>query len=103
MIQKFDKSFEEHLLEVEIESGMDNGMESKFVAEDEPQMDSKPSDLTLKITYEPLPQFQKGSVVIFRIRAPGLASIKGSPLLANLDSVPSFTPVLTSTSRWCSS
>ena len=62
---------EENHLEVEIKSGMDDGMESKVVAEDEPQMGSKHGDLTLKIATEPPPQFQKGSVVIFRIRSPG--------------------------------
>ena len=54
---------------------MDDGVESKVVVEDEPQMDSKPDDLTLKIITEPLFQFENGSVVIFRIRSLGLLSM----------------------------
>ena len=44
---------EEHHLEVEIETGMDDGMESKFVAEGEAHMDGEPGDLILKIATEP--------------------------------------------------
>ena len=50
---------EEHLLEVEIETGMDDGMESKFVAEGEPHMDGEPGDLVLKIKTEPHPRFER--------------------------------------------
>jgi DnaJ family protein B protein 11 len=35
---------EEHLLEVEIEAGMSDGMETKFVAEGEPHLDGEPGD-----------------------------------------------------------
>ena len=44
---------EEHHLEVEIETGMDDGMESKFVAECELHIDGEPGDLILKIATEP--------------------------------------------------
>jgi len=50
---------EEHLLEVEIETGMDDGMESKFVAEGEPHMDGEPGDLVLKIKTQPHPRFER--------------------------------------------
>lgn len=40
---------EEHLLEVEVEPGMGNGMEHKFVAEGEPHADGEPGDLVLQI------------------------------------------------------
>ena len=50
---------EEHHLEVEIETGMDDGMESKFVAEGEPHMDGEPGDLILKIATEPHPRFER--------------------------------------------
>jgi len=50
---------EEHLLEVEIETGMDDGMESKFVAEGEPHMDGEPGDLVLKIKTEPHSKFER--------------------------------------------
>jgi len=50
---------EEHHLEVEIETGMDDGMESKFVAEGEPHMDGEPGDLILKIRTEPHPKFER--------------------------------------------
>jgi len=50
---------EEHLLEVEIETGMTNGMESKFVAEGEPHMDGEPGDLILRITTQPHPRFER--------------------------------------------
>lgn len=50
---------EEHLLEVEVESGMIDGMESKFVAEGEPHMDGDPGDLVLKIRTVPHPRFER--------------------------------------------
>jgi len=50
---------EEHLLEVEIETGMTDGMESKFVAEGEPHMDGDPGDLILRIKTEPHPRFER--------------------------------------------
>ena len=40
---------EEHHLEVEVEQGMTDGMETKFVAEGEPHVDGEPGDLILKI------------------------------------------------------
>jgi len=50
---------EEHLLEVEIETGMTDGMESKFVAEGEPHMDGEPGDLILKIKTQPHTKFER--------------------------------------------
>lgn len=50
---------EEHLLEVEIETGMTDGMESKFVAEGEPHMDGEPGDLILRIKTQPHPRFER--------------------------------------------
>ena len=40
---------EEHHLEVEVEQGMTDGMETKFVAEGEPHVDGEPGDLLLRI------------------------------------------------------
>ena len=40
---------EEHHLEVEVEQGMTDGMETKFVAEGEPHVDGEPGDLILRI------------------------------------------------------
>ena len=50
---------EEHLLEVEIESGMTDGMETKFVAEGEPHVDGEPGDLVLRIRSAPHPKFER--------------------------------------------
>merc|ERR1712045_978133 len=50
---------EEHLLEVEIETGMDDGMESKFVAEGEPHTDGDPGDLILRIKTQPHTKFER--------------------------------------------
>merc|ERR1712172_440148 len=50
---------EEHHLEVEIETGMMDGMEHKFHAEGEPHMDGEPGDLILKIATEPHPRFER--------------------------------------------
>merc|ERR1740128_610465 len=50
---------EEHLLEVEIESGMMDGMEHKFVSEGEPHMDGEPGDLVLQIKTRPHPKFER--------------------------------------------
>ena len=50
---------EEHLLEVEVENGMVDGMETKFVAEGEPHIDGEPGDLILKIRTEPHPRFER--------------------------------------------
>ena len=45
---------EEHHLEVEVEQGMSDGMETKFVAEGEPHVDGDPGDLILRIQGGPL-------------------------------------------------
>ena len=50
---------EEHLLEVEIESGMTDGMETKFVAEGEPHVDGEPGDLVLRIRSAPHTKFER--------------------------------------------
>jgi DnaJ family protein B protein 11 len=50
---------EEHLLEVEIESGMSDGMETKFVAEGEPHLDGEPGDLIIKIRTYPHLRFER--------------------------------------------
>merc|ERR1711874_258414 len=50
---------EEHLLEVEIENGMTDGMETKFVAEGEPHVDGEPGDLVLRIRTSPHPEFER--------------------------------------------
>ena len=44
---------EEHHLEVDIERGMNDGLESKFANQGEPHMDNELGDLILKITTEP--------------------------------------------------
>jgi DnaJ-class molecular chaperone len=57
---------EEHLLEVEVEPGMKDGMESKFIAEGEPHLDGDPGDLILKIKTYPHPKFErKGKFKLF--------------------------------------
>ena len=50
---------EEHLLEVEVEIGMQDGMETKFVAEGEPHIDGEPGDLLLHIKTMPHNQFER--------------------------------------------
>lgn len=50
---------EEHLLEVEVETGMKDGMETKFVAEGEPHVDGDPGDLILRIKTYPHPKFER--------------------------------------------
>lgn len=50
---------EEHLLEVEVEVGMQDGMETKFVAEGEPHIDGEPGDLLLHIKTMPHKQFER--------------------------------------------
>merc|ERR1719205_132592 len=50
---------EEHLLEVEVEVGMQDGMESKFVAEGEPHIDGEPGDLLLHIKTMPHSLFER--------------------------------------------
>lgn len=39
---------EERVLEVEIETGVQDGYETRFVAEGEPHMDGEPGDLIIK-------------------------------------------------------
>ena len=58
-IKKFRFVNEEHLLEVEIESGMSDGMETKFVAEGEPHLDGEPGDLIVKIRTYPHAKFER--------------------------------------------
>ncbi|KAF7997192.1 hypothetical protein HCN44_005469 [Aphidius gifuensis] len=50
---------EERLLEFEVEPGMVDGQETKFVAEGEPHIDGEPGDLILKIRTQPHPVFQR--------------------------------------------
>ena len=46
-------------MEVEIESGMSDGMETKFVAEGEPHLDGEPGDLIVKIRTYPHAKFER--------------------------------------------
>lgn len=50
---------EEHLLEVEIEPGMMDGMEHKFHSEGEPHMDGEPGDLILNVRTYPHNKFER--------------------------------------------
>ena len=50
---------EEHHLEVEVEAGMLDGMEHKFVSEGEPHIDGEPGDLVLQIRTYPHPRFER--------------------------------------------
>lgn len=50
---------EERTLEIEIEAGMVDGQESKFIAEGEPHLDGEPGDLVLKIKTMPHPVFER--------------------------------------------
>ena len=50
---------EEHLLEVEVEAGMKDGMETKFVAEGEPHIDGEPGDLILRVRTYPHAKFER--------------------------------------------
>lgn len=50
---------EDRLLEVEIEAGMQDGQEIKFVAEGEPHMDGDPGDLIIKIKTQPHKVFER--------------------------------------------
>ena len=47
------------MLEVEIEQGMVDGMETKFVAEGEPHVDGEPGDLVLRIKTYPHQKFER--------------------------------------------
>lgn len=50
---------EERILEVEIETGVLDGHEQKFVAEGEPHLDGEPGDLILKIKQMPHSKFER--------------------------------------------
>ncbi|XP_063236251.1 dnaJ homolog shv [Bacillus rossius redtenbacheri] len=50
---------EERLLEIEIEQGMVDGQEIKFVAEGEPHLDGDPGDLVFKVKAVPHPTFER--------------------------------------------
>ncbi|GAB0098545.1 dnaJ homolog subfamily B member 11 [Sergentomyia squamirostris] len=50
---------EERTLEVEVEAGMKDGQETKFIAEGEPHMDGEPGDLILRITTQPHEKFER--------------------------------------------
>lgn len=50
---------EEKTLEFEVEPGMTDGQETKFVSEGEPHVDGEPGDLILKIKTLPHPVFER--------------------------------------------
>lgn len=50
---------EERVLEIEVEPGMTNGQETKFVAEGEPHMDGEPGDLIIRIKTAPHSKFER--------------------------------------------
>ncbi|KAK7590111.1 hypothetical protein V9T40_001724 [Parthenolecanium corni] len=50
---------EEKTLEFEVEPGMTDGQETKFVSEGEPHVDGDPGDLILKIKTQPHPVFER--------------------------------------------
>ncbi|XP_011309936.1 dnaJ homolog subfamily B member 11 [Fopius arisanus] len=50
---------EERILEVEVEPGMVDGQETKFVAEGEPHIDGDPGDLIVRIRTQPHPVFER--------------------------------------------
>jgi len=50
---------EERILEVEIETGVQDGYETRFVAEGEPHMDGEPGDLIIKIRQMPHKLFER--------------------------------------------
>lgn len=50
---------EERVLEIEVEPGMKDGQEIKFVAEGEPHIDGEPGDLILKVRTSPHPIFER--------------------------------------------
>lgn len=50
---------EERVLEIEVEAGMKNGQEIKFVAEGEPHIDGEPGDLIFKVTAVPHSTFER--------------------------------------------
>ncbi|CRK99785.1 CLUMA_CG013093, isoform A [Clunio marinus] len=50
---------EERILEVEIETGVQDGHETKFIAEGEPHMDGEPGDLIIKVRQMPHKRFER--------------------------------------------
>ncbi|XP_017475828.1 PREDICTED: dnaJ homolog subfamily B member 11 [Rhagoletis zephyria] len=50
---------EERTLEFEVEAGMVDGQETKFVAEGEPHLDGEPGDLIIKVLQTPHDRFQR--------------------------------------------
>lgn len=50
---------EENMLEIEIELGMKDGQETKFIAEGEPHIDGEPGDLIFKIKTIPHNVFER--------------------------------------------
>ena len=50
---------EEKYMDIEVEVGMTDNMEIKFVAEGEPHMDGDPGDLRLKVKTSPHPKFER--------------------------------------------
>lgn len=50
---------EESMLEIEIEPGMKDGQETKFIAEGEPHIDGEPGDLIFKIKTAPHEVFER--------------------------------------------
>lgn len=72
---------EERILEIEVESGMKDGQETKFVAEGEPHMDGEPGDLIMKIKTAPHPVFErKGDDLYTNVTI----SLQVSPKLHNI-------------------
>lgn len=50
---------EERSLEFEIETGMVDGQEQRFIGEGEPHLDGEPGDLIIKIKTQPHPKFER--------------------------------------------
>jgi DnaJ homolog subfamily B member 11 len=50
---------EEKQLEIEVEAGMLDGQETRFIAEGEPHMDGEPGDLVIRIKTQPHPVFER--------------------------------------------
>lgn len=50
---------EERVLEIEVEAGMKNGQEIRFVAEGEPHIDGEPGDLIFKVNTVPHTTFER--------------------------------------------
>jgi DnaJ homolog subfamily B member 11 len=50
---------EEKQLEIEVEAGMMDGQETRFIAEGEPHMDGEPGDLVIRIKTQPHPLFER--------------------------------------------